>query len=530
MNTHTLRRASFLTAGLVLLSAAGCTDTLVSPKSTISEGTVFNDPASYTAFIAKIYAGLAVTGQRGGAGQPDIDPAVFSDEGFSNYVRLLWNLNELPTDESAVAWGGDLSIQELNTALWASNNAFVKGMYYRIYFQVALANEFLRQTEDAKLAERGQNDPALRAKIAQYRAEARFLRALSYWHGLDFFGSIPLVTGPLVTPPPQATRQEVFDFIVSELKDIQGQLPPPGPDTYGRANEWVDHMLLAKVYLNAEVYTGQPHWTEAMNEVTAVIDSGQYSLAPVWRNNFLADNNTSPEIIFPVPSDGRRTQAYGNTTYLIHAACGGSMSAVAYGMNSGGCWWGIRLKPEAYYNYDLANDTARTSFFMVTGQVPMPNLTTFTDGVAAPKFSNRTSTGAFGSDSTFPDTDFPMFRLADAYLMYTELNIRGGGGNAATALNYLNAIRQRGYGGPSGNFATLPPLDTILAERGREFLWEAQRRVDLIRFGKFTGNSYVWAWKGGPQAGTTLDTKYNIFPLPESELSANPNLHQNPGY
>jgi len=141
-----------------------------------------------------------------------------------------------------------------------------------------------------------------------------------------------------------------------------------------------------------------------------------------------------------------------------------------------------------------------------------------------------TSTGAPGSDGTFPDTDFPMFRLADAYLMYVELNLRGGGGDATTALNYLNAIRQRGYGNTNGNFAQLPPLDSILAERGRELLWEAHRRVDLIRFGKFTGNTYVWSWKGGPQAGTSLDVKYNLYPLPESELSANPNLHQNPGY
>ena len=125
---NTTRRASILTAALLLASAAGCTDTLVTPKSTISEGTVFKDPASYTAFIAKIYAGLALTGQRGGAGEPDIDPAVFSDEGFSNYVRLLWNLNELPTDESAVAWGGDLSIQELNTALWAAKEAVFRAL------------------------------------------------------------------------------------------------------------------------------------------------------------------------------------------------------------------------------------------------------------------------------------------------------------------------------------------------------------------------------------------------------------------
>src|SRR5881394_453185 len=212
MNNKT-RGAWAVAMGLLLLVGGACTDTLVQPKSTISEGNVFADAGSYKKFLAKIYAGLAVTGQQGGAGQPDIDPAVFSDEGFSNYVRLLWNLNELPTDEAAVAWGGDLSIQELNTSLWAANNAFVKGMYYRVYFQAALANEFLRQTEDAKLAERGQNDPGFRAEVAQYRAEARFLRALSYWHGMDFFGSIPLVTeaDPIGgTLPKQSTRADIY--------------------------------------------------------------------------------------------------------------------------------------------------------------------------------------------------------------------------------------------------------------------------------------------------------------------------------
>src|SRR5213083_2470204 len=248
MNNRT-RGAWTVAMAFLFLTVGACTDTLVQPKSTISEGNVFADVGSFKKFLAKIYAGLAVTGQQGGAGQPDIDPAVFPDEGFSNYVRLLWNLNELPTDEAAVAWGGDLSIQELNTALWAANNAFVKGMYYRVYFQVALANEFLRQSEDAKLAERGQNDPGFRAEIAQYRAEARFLRALSYWHGLDFFGDIPLITeADLVgTLPQQSTRAAIYDFLVSELNAIKADLPAPGPANYGRATTTAADMLLAKL-------------------------------------------------------------------------------------------------------------------------------------------------------------------------------------------------------------------------------------------------------------------------------------------
>ena len=128
------------------------------------------------------------------------------------------------------------------------------------------------------------------------------------------------------------------------------------------------------------------------------------------------------------------------------------------------------------------------------------------------------------------DTDFPIFRLADAYLIYAEANIRGGGGSAANALTYLNAVRQRAYGGTSANFAALPPVDTILAERGRELLFEASRRSDLIRFGVFTGGTYVWAWKGGTPGGSALPTFRDLYPLPANELIANPNLQQNPGY
>ena len=213
-------------AALVLL-AAGCTDLTTEPKSTVTESNIFNDPASYKSFIARVYSGLAVSGQRGPDGQPDIQGI---DEGFSQYLRLLWEAQELPTDEAVIGWG-DVGLPEMNTQLWASSNSFVVAMYYRIFFQVGMANEFLRQTTDAKLDGRGQTNPTLRAQIAEYRAEARFLRALSYWHGIDLFGSIPLVTDedPLgSTPPAQASRQELYDFVVSELTDIVNDLPAAG--------------------------------------------------------------------------------------------------------------------------------------------------------------------------------------------------------------------------------------------------------------------------------------------------------------
>ena len=156
---------------------------------------------------------------------------------------------------------------------------------------------------------------------------------------------------------------------------------------------------------------------------------------------------------------------------------------------------------------------------------------TFTNGAAAPKFTNARSTGS-GTGATFIDTDFPVFRLGEAYLIYAEANIRGGGGSGGLALGYLNALRQRAFGNATHNFAALPPLDTILAERGRELLFEAKRRTDLVRFGKFSGGTYLWAWKGNTAAGASIAATMDLYPLPANELAANPSLvgHQNPGY
>jgi hypothetical protein len=163
--------------------------------------------------------------------------------------------------------------------------------------------------------------------------------------------------------------------------------------------------------------------------------------------------------------------------------------------------------------------------------VGVASIGNFQNGVAAPKFANVTSGGASGSHATHVDTDFPMFRLSDAYLMYAEAVVRGGGGSRPTALDYINDLRQRAYGDNSGNITDgQMTLDFILDERGRELLWEGHRRTDLVRFGQFTGGAYLWAWKGGSEAGSATESFRDLYPFPANELVANPNLTQNPGY
>jgi hypothetical protein len=516
-----VRIALAATVTLLSLGMAACTDPTVEPSSTVSGEKIFADPNSYRAFLAKIYAGLSTTGQQGPAGNKDI--STISDEGFSQYMRLYWEHQELPTDEAALAWN-DGSVQDFNKMAWGSNNDFLGGMFARIYLQITWSNEFLTQTEDDKLSERGVSAP-LKTQIQQFRAEARFLRALSYWHGLDLFGPIPIVTKNTPIPPKQNTRQEVYDFIVSELQAIRADLPSAGSGTYGRATKEADDMLLAHVYLNGEVYTGTPHYAEALTTAQAVIN-GPFTLDPSYAHLFQADNNTSPEIIFPVVQDGLHSQSYGGTTFLIHASCGGNMNPSDYGVD--GCWWGIRLKPQAD---SLVSGDPRHPYLFTSGQtLAITSLTNFQEGIAAPKFTNKTSGGADGSNTGFPDTDFPMFRLADAMLIYAEAAVRTNT-NLGQALTYVNQVRERAYGNTSGDI-TAPELTLqfLIDERGRELLWEAQRRTDLIRFGLFTGGTYLWAWKGNAQDGVATDAHLNLYPLPITQLSANPNLTQNPGY
>ena len=536
---RTLRIAS-VTALLLGAVGVACTDPTVAPKSTVTSANIFNDPTSYRAFLAKIYGGLIVTGQRGPDGNADIAGI---DEGFGEYLRLYWYLQEMPTDEAVIGWN-DPGLPDLNTVTWGSSNSMVNAMYYRVFYQVMLANEFLRQSTDAKLDSRGQTDATLRTNVHFYRAEARFLRALSYWHGLDLFGNIPLVTENDAlgsTPPKQATRQQIYDFVVSELNDIVSQLPPKGAATYGRATPEAAHMLLAKLYLNAQVYTGTANWNGAVTEAAAVI-AGGYTLDPSFAHNFQADNNTSPEMVFVAPQDGASTQTWGGMTFLIHAGCGAAMSASTYGVDY--CWGGYRMKQQAFRLFG-AGDKRAASFWLpdsalahkdtLSNGAPAQtdsviSIGDFHHGIPGPKFTNKTSGGANGQQSGMVDTDFPIFRLADAYLIYVEANIRGGGGSAATALGYLNALRQRAYGNTTANFAALPPVDTILAERGRELMFEASRRTDLVRFGVFSGGTYLWAWKGGTAGGQATGAFRDLYPLPANELIANPNLTQNPGY
>jgi hypothetical protein len=528
--TNIMNVRSCQAVAVALLLAAACTDPTVAPKSAVTGVNIWADPNSYAQYMAKLYAGLVVTSQIGPNDPGDKNGDIkLIDEGTSEFLRLNWYLQELPTDEAVIGWN-DPGVPDLNRWQWNSTNTISQAMYYRVYFQAVLANEFLRQTTPALLDSRGVG-ATLKAQIKAYRAEARFLRALAYWVGLDFYGSIPLVTeaDPIGGPPPkQVARDSMYRYVVGELNAIKDSLPTPaGQVTYGRATAAVANMLLAELYLNAEVYSGTADYADALTAASDVITSRLYTLESNFRHNFTSDNNTSSEVIFAAIQDGNHTQTWGGMTFLIHAGCGGSMVPATYGIDY--CWGGYRLKQQAYRLFSPGD--ARGAYFYTNGQTDsVIDIGNFSNGIAGPKFTNKTSKDSAGSQTGLVDTDFPVFRLGEAYLIYAEAAVRTGT-NLAQALTYFNDLRERAFGDATHDItAGQMTLDTILAERGRELLFEARRRTDLIRYGLFTGGAYLWAWKGNQPGGTATDSHYNLYAIPLNELSANPNLKQNPGF
>lgn len=527
---HLQKLAAVLLLGALAI-VSSCKKNLT-PKGAVTTATVYKNFNNYTSILAKLYTAFAISGQNGGAGNPDIAGI---DEGFSNYLRELINMEDLTTDEGSIVWN-DGTIHTLHDMTWNSQCEFIGAMYDRIYYEISLDNEFLRNTTPAMLSKNGITSSDQVATVTRFRAEARFLRALAYYHAIDLFGNVPIVTENDqvgVFFPVQKSRAEVFSYIETELKAIQGDLGAPR-FSYGHADQAADWTLLAKLYLNAKVFTGTDRSTDAITYANKVIAAG-YTLEPHFKNLFLADNNKSNEIIFPIESDGIHTQGYGGMTYLVHAQVGGSMNPANFGINGG--WSGFRTT-EQYVSLfsDPSGNTDTRAMFYTNGQtLGMADEYTFTDGYAIAKFKNVTSTGVAGSDPTgnFVDTDFPLFRLADVYLIYAEAVLRGGsGGDMATALKYVNMVRTRAYdGSTSGNItAGQLTLPFILAERGRELLFEAQRRTDLIRFGEFTGSDYLWQWKGGVLNGTSVSDYRNLMPIPSAQIVTNPTLKQNPGY
>ena len=513
---------------LVLILSVSCTDDLnTKPLVELSlDELLAQDPNAVEGILSRLYASFALSGADG-PGSSDIS----DDAGESPFLRGIVNLQDFTADAMKNRWG-DNGLDQLTTATnWTADNKFVRYMYNRIFFTIPQCNNLLSILPNVEVENK---DVII--------SEVRFIRGLAYYYLIDVFGKGVLATENnfgQTEPLEEATREELFVYLKNELEEIEPLLLTT--NTYGRATKGAAQMLLAKLYLNASVYidpgTTNDEALEALTQsldkaliyASKVINEGPYSLDPDFVHIFSADNNNSTEIILPLIADAVVSQSYGNTTYIVNGNLSAdTMPLAEFGATDG---WGGHRSTKAWYSLfgDLDTSTdIRASLFWTSGHnYEMNDYREWTDGYPSVKFRNTNFTGS-SLPSSFSSTDFPLFRLADAYLMYAEAQIRKDGTPNSTSLGYVNDVRTR------SNATTISQseltLDFIIDERGRELNLEGHRRSDLIRFGMFTGGNYLWPWKGNIQNGAAIPDTYKLFPIPSSALQANPNLTQNPGF
>jgi len=519
-----------LAAGFLL--AACHKDLDLQPINANTSAKQYSTLDGYKQVLAKVYGSYSLVSSTG-VGQSDVNIAGITDAGTTDFIRAWWNLQELTTDEAICAWNDPLLLSFHNIN-WTSANVFINAAYARSLFQITVSNEFIRESTDEKIATRGFKETDA-ATIRQFRAEARFLRAFQYWVLLDLFGNPPFVAeadpiGKYI--PKQIKRADLFDYIESELRSIEGDLAAPRQNEYARADRGAAWALLARLYLNAKIYTGTDRNTDAITYAGKVIESG-YALKTDYKTLFMSDNDkNNTEIILPIAFDATNSQNYGGTTFLTCSAHGTNPADnQAFGIPAGG-WLGNRSTknlPLAFGDY--SGNTDKRALFG-PGNLEINDVLVFNDGLNVYKFNNQTSNGTIppSPNGVLCSIDFPLFRLGEMYLVYAEAVLRGGtGGTPAKALEYFNTLRKRAYGNNNGNLVAIT-LSDILNERSRELYWEGFRRTDLIRFGQFTGSNYVWPWKAGVKTGAGVADYFALFPIPAAETIANPNLIQNPNY
>lgn len=533
-------------AAVMTFSMSSCINDLnissIDPKSTSS--------MDQNAVFVKAYALLGTTGQEGPAGNTDLDG---QDEGESGFYRTIFNCQELSTDECLWAWQSDADIPQLTAINWNSSSKRTEWVYFRLGINITQLNFFLDQTE-------GKDD----SETLKQRAEVRFLRALHYYYFLDLFGKAPFKEHFNNELPVEKSGKDLYDYIQKELSECEADMSAPREALFGRADQAANWMLRARLYLNAGIYTGTPDWANAETYATKVINSG-YQLCNNYEELFMADNdentNAMQEIIFVIRQDGAKTQSYSGANYLVSGTrCAGMPRNGT--TNPWSCIFSRgalvqkffpdlndvplvpssakRLETETDETVDAADaeygtrtvdliakakDDRALLYSGIGGGVRgiiAEDIIGFTNGLSIIKWSNIRSDGGTTHHSEFPDTDIPLMRLAEAYLTRAEARFRTGGDAAAD----LNVLRDRAH---AKKFQGVTEQD-LIDEWCREFYLEARRRSDLIRFGMYTTNKYVWDWKGGSVAGTSVDSHFNVYPIPIADLNNNPNMSQNPGY
>ena len=515
--------------------------------------------------LAKQYATLGLTGQKGPAGLQDIS----GDEGETGFIRTVFNLQELMTDETLWAYQGNEGITQITCMDWDKNNPRVNLAYQRLSFNINQYNFFITE-QSGSLSE-------------DQIAEVRFLRALNYYYFLDLYRKAPFKDTFDSNLPTEKSGKDLYEWLDNELTTIEPMMAEVGAynnsENFGRADRGAAYALHARLALNSAVYTdGQiKDYQKAIHYCDEIINSGKYDLSRVAKNGysgyqqlFMGDNDCNPdamkEIIFPIRQDGVKTRSYAGTSYLVNAS---TISGMPYASTSDPwkCLFArVDLVKKFFPNGDIPKATDedllsnpskdqviakdnemgistadvvaqakddRALFYMGIGGcsdkvrtlTPDDAITGPLNGASFVKWTNLHADGTAQHHQNFSDTDFPMFRLAEIYLTRAEAKYRLNGSQEGLA----DILEVQGRANRDLKASSVDD-QTLIDEWCREFYMEGRRRSDLVRFGLFTGSKYLWSFKGGSENGQGIPTKCDIYPIPSDEMKNNPNMTQNPKY
>ena len=545
--------AAVLGAMLTLSSCVKDLDALPLNETDVTSETAYNDTVeSYLTGLAKLYNTMS---------SHEVSFVSVNDAGASQITRAFFVCQEATTDACKVAWGNDSWTRAMNTNTWTdADNDAVFGVFFRSIQSISFCNEFLRQTTDEKLDNRGVPSD-VKKKVQEFRAEARVIRAWYYWMAMDVFGAVPFATEKDAVgteAPLQAPREEVYAYIVSELEDLTSDSSalPAAQSNYPRMDKGSALGLLARIYLNAETYKGEAEWLNAKQTCERIFSLG-YTLCDNYADLFRGDNgenyNAYNEFLFAIPFDNKNQQSYGGTTLLTAGAIAATDITNDGSINGNTAGWGgPRIDGdyvERFFNVENANfETGeydcvdeRGKMFWIKGRLGEGKMPTneevynFQYGWTCLKFNdiphNKTK-DTFTAIATFSNIDLPVIRLAEIYLIYAEACLRLG--DATPAQDYIKDLAKRA--GVDYGFDKLTSWNTearnwFVAERARELMWESCRRTDLIRYGLFCSDEYLWPFKGGEsRVGSAFPEYKKVFAIPSKQLEANPNLLNPDGY
>lgn len=538
----------FIALGLILsMSFVSCVDDLnVDPKDPNVKTDV---SADMERVLAECYQAIATSGYNG-AGTSIISGG---DAGANSFTRAVFVCNELTTDHFAWKQFGDAGQYELATMQFAADNGVMYTTYSRIYTVIAVCNEFIRSIDNGKFT---LDTDELKAKAAEYKRQAKVIRGLCYFYAIDMFGNCGYQdeTMPAGTAPAQYNRADLYNKVVEGLEAVSAEWGESYvAPSYGYVGKEACDALLAKFYLNAEVFTGTPAYDKCWTICEKIIAHHQGAgfdnsglaesyLAVFGANNheYMSQGSRVNEIIWGIPQDGIKLQNYGGSTFFVAAATSTSTPGCTMGDYNlpASAWTCMNAREQLSRRFDFGIDVRSSLWCKEDAGFTITNddITNFSNGYGFVKYTNWAYTADGQVDalnspdgsSAFCDADWCVIRLAEIYLTAVEANVVGKAGDQTKALQYVNYVRNRA--GVSSWTAADLTADNILDERSRELYGENCRRTDLVRHNKYAGGNYNWNWKGNVGAGGTSTPEHmNVFPIPSTVISFQ-GYKQNAGY